>query len=57
VFNPHGVRAKAFAAGVEPEQCAPDGSDDGDETPSRCDGPPVETYDVAVEDERVVVYL
>jgi nitrite reductase/ring-hydroxylating ferredoxin subunit len=66
VFNPHKVKTKTFDATVE-TAARTDGS--GVETNgntrgcSGCDGdlagdnPPVETYDVTVEDEIVVVYL
>ena len=68
VFNPHRVKAKTFEATVEASEgdgaVRPDGC--GEDVESACakcavsiegDEPPVETYDVEVEDETVVVYL
>lgn len=71
VFNPHEVGTRAFEAAVECRRDGTGGSreDAGGEraavpegrggeygTPLEGDEPPVETYDVAVEDEVVVVY-
>jgi nitrite reductase/ring-hydroxylating ferredoxin subunit len=60
VFNPHRVKARSYEATTEAPADAPDGedadcSDCGVELEG--DGPPVDTYDVAVEDELVVVYV
>ncbi|WP_267643367.1 Rieske (2Fe-2S) protein [Haloarchaeobius amylolyticus] len=59
IFNPHKVKAKSFEATVEePEDVATDGSGcDGCSVELEGDEPPVETYDVEVEQETVVVYL
>jgi nitrite reductase/ring-hydroxylating ferredoxin subunit len=63
VFNPHKVKAKTFEARVEP---AKDGDDKTAADGGGCEGcdvdlegdePPVETYDVEVEQGTVVVYL
>lgn len=61
VFNPHEVRARSFETAVEPsensdEKSAPDGGCDCGADLAGED-PPVDTYEVAVEDEQVVVYL
>jgi nitrite reductase/ring-hydroxylating ferredoxin subunit len=61
VFNPHTVKARTFDTTVESPQ---DGTSNTD-TDAECDcgvnlegeEPPVDTYDVDVEDEQVVVYL
>lgn len=57
VFNPHAVRTRSYQATVETacgstdEECVEYSTDlAGDE-------PPVETYDVGVEEEVVVVYV
>lgn len=57
VFNPHAVRTRTYDVEVE---------DPGMDTPDECqaygtelsgDEPPVETYDVDVQDEMVVIYV
>lgn len=60
VFNPHKVKARSYEATVESS---------GEETQNATDGgcecgadlagdePPVDTYDVDVEDDQIVVYL
>lgn len=61
VFNPHKVRARSFETTVEAE----DGASEANATDGGCecgvdlegDAPPVDTYDVDVEREQVVVYL
>lgn len=59
-FNPHKVKAKTFEARVEPSQAKEGSTDEG------CEGcgvslegeePPVDTYEVDVEQGTVVVYL
>ncbi|QFU84713.1 Rieske (2Fe-2S) protein [Natronorubrum aibiense] len=60
VFNPHEVKAKTFEARVEPAkdgETASDGGCEGCEATLEGDEPPVETYDVEVEQGIVVVYL
>ena len=53
VFNPHKVKARSFETAVEPA------TDDGCSCGVDLAGeePPVDTYEVAVEDEQVVVYI
>lgn len=61
VFNPHKVRARSFDTAVESTESENPNTD----TNGGCDcgvnlegeAPPVDTYDVDVEDEHVVVYL
>jgi len=57
VFNPHAVRTRTYDVSVE--RSAPDcpGSSDDYGTELEGEGPPVETYDVEVVDEIVVVYV
>ncbi|GKZ14559.1 Rieske (2Fe-2S) protein [Haladaptatus sp. T7] len=64
VFNPHKVRARSFEATVESaDEESADREADRPSTPDDCDcgssgdEPPVDTYEVTVEDEIVVVYL
>lgn len=64
IFDPNSVRARSFEAGVEEseqeneESEAKASADGGCDCGAKSDDqPPVETYDVAVEDEFVVVYL
>ncbi|WP_435361765.1 Rieske (2Fe-2S) protein [Haloarchaeobius sp. DFWS5] len=59
IFNPHKVKAKTFEATVEgDEDVATDGNGCGDcGVDLEGDEPPVETYDVEVEQGTVVVYL
>jgi nitrite reductase/ring-hydroxylating ferredoxin subunit len=61
VFNPHKVRARSFETQVESTDAC---TEQSSVTSSGCDcetangnEPPVETYDIGVEDEYVVVYL
>lgn len=62
VFNPHKVRARSFdtsvesAIGDDPEASSADG---GCDCGANIEGeePPVDTYEVDVEDQQVVVYL
>ncbi|WP_343195079.1 Rieske (2Fe-2S) protein [Natronococcus sp.] len=61
VFNPHKVRARSFDTAVEStsddtsEESATDGGCDCGAIEG--DQPPVDTYEVDVEDQQVVVYL
>ncbi|SEO21047.1 Rieske [2Fe-2S] domain-containing protein [Halogranum amylolyticum] len=63
VFNPHKVRARSFDTAVESTQSGEEA--DANATDGGCDcganiegeQPPVDTYEVDVEDEQVVVYL
>lgn len=62
VFNPHKVRARSFDTAVEPTESAetqPNATDGGCDCGADLEGeqPPVDTYEVDVEDEQVVVYL
>jgi len=60
VFNPHKVKAKTFETRVEPSECedtVADGGCEGCGADLEGDEPPVETYDVEVEQGTVVVYL
>ena len=60
VFNPHKVKAKTFETRVESttdQSAATDGSGCACSTEIDGSDPPVETYDVEVEDGTVVVYL
>ncbi|UHQ98008.1 Rieske (2Fe-2S) protein (plasmid) [Natrinema zhouii] len=60
VFNPHKVKAKTFETRVEPsedENTVADGGCEGCSADLEGDEPPVETYDVEVEQGTVVVYL
>lgn len=57
VFNPHKVRTRSYETTVEgPHGCM---SEDREEhgTPLEGDAPPVDGYDVEVEDTVVVVYV
>lgn len=62
VFNPH-LRTRTFEVAVEASEEAADEPGDGEAGASEYgtelsgEEPPVETYDVAVEDEVVVLYL
>lgn len=51
-FNPH-LRTRSFEAGVE----APDAGSDECGTALAGEGPPIESFDVEVEDAVVVVYV
>lgn len=57
VFNPHAVRTRTFDVSVEGgcDGCSPDAPTFGTELRGR--EPPVETYDVEVQDEMVVLYV
>lgn len=62
IFNPHKVKARSFEATVEPSDegesaMADDGSGCACSSDIEGEEPPVNTYEVAVEDEQVVVYL
>lgn len=63
VFNPHKVRARTFETTVESSEKEHDIESNARSTADCCDcgasgdEPPVDTYEVAVEDEVVVVYL
>lgn len=60
MFNPHKVKARSYEATVESsEEGTQNGTDGGCDCGADLagDGPPVDTYDVDVEDEQVVVYL
>ncbi|WP_435320749.1 Rieske (2Fe-2S) protein [Haloarchaeobius sp. TZWSO28] len=59
IFNPHKVKARSFEATVEPaEDVATDGGGcDNCSVEIEGEEPPVETYDVEVEQDTVVVYL
>ena len=68
VFNPHEVRTRSFETTVErkrggEERVPGEGEDGADEQIERYgtqlsgEEPPVETYDVAVEEDVVVVYV
>lgn len=62
VFNPHEVKARSYEAAVEPsedensEQSAMDGGCGCGADPAGED-PPVDTYEVDVEDDQIIVYL
>ena len=51
VFNPHKLRTRTYETAVEPTQ------EDEYGTALKGDEPPIETYDVAVEDAVVVLYV
>lgn len=57
VFNPHAVRTRTYDVAVEGacRTCDPDHGEYGTELSGT--KPPVETYDVEVEDRMVVLYL
>jgi nitrite reductase/ring-hydroxylating ferredoxin subunit len=64
VFNPHKVRARSFETVVEStSDDAHEDDSEADSISNSCDcgvsgdEPPVDTYEVAVENEVVVVYL
>ncbi|WP_436348128.1 Rieske (2Fe-2S) protein [Natronorubrum sp. FCH18a] len=66
VFNPHEVKTMTFDATTEREVRSDGGGREGQSDSAACDScgvdlednePPVETYDVKVEEELVVVYL
>ncbi|UPV75219.1 Rieske (2Fe-2S) protein [Halorussus limi] len=62
VFNPHKVKARSYETAVESSQDGESGqtpSDDscGCDVDLEGDEPPVDTYEVDVEDDQVVVYL
>lgn len=48
-FNPHRVRVKTYEVALEPGGTRTIGADEDD--------PSVETYDVAVEDRQIVIYV
>ena len=49
LFNPHRVRVKTYEVALELEGTRTIGADEDD--------PSVETYDVAVEDRQIVIYI
>jgi len=53
VFNPHKCRVKTYQVAVE----TPDGQPATREIDADAEDPAVETYEVAVENQRVVVYV
>jgi nitrite reductase/ring-hydroxylating ferredoxin subunit len=61
VFNPHEVRTRTYDVEVESSQPGDEPSEQRDDpeygTELAGDEPPVETYDVAVEREIVVLYV
>ena len=62
VFDPHRVRARSFDAAVEEKDVCKselETTDGGCDCGADIEGdePPVDTYDVTIEDEYVVVYL
>lgn len=63
VFNPHKVRARSFDTAVEStsgeDDSAANATDGGCDCGANLEGdePPVDTYDVNVESEQIVVYL
>lgn len=60
VFNPHAMRARTYEAAVETEPPAEEGETDEEApygAPLQGEEPPVETYDVDIEEEYVVLYV
>lgn len=57
VFNPHKVRTRTFDVEVETKSEADEEQVDCYETALQGDEPPVETYDVEVEEDILVLYI